>query len=149
MKNKNTKANNPGKIVACLNHEISRVLDPNLSEYNITGNQCGFLLFLLSRTDTDTYQRDIEIEFNLRRSSATSVLKVMEKRGLIRRVSDSTDGRLKRILITEKGVNLGPIAERIIREFEAKLCQNIPQDDLDTAMRVIQLMKINLEKVKR
>ena len=43
------------------------------------------------------YQKDIEKEFGLRPSTATEVLKALEKKELICRVSEKQDARLKRI----------------------------------------------------
>lgn len=136
----------PSKAIGLLSHQISRVLDPTLSGYDITGNHCGFLLFLLSRYPyIDTYQRDIEIEFNIRRSTATSVLNVMEKKGLIKRIDDENDKRMKKIFVTDKGVSLKPVAEYIIRSHEEKISAGIPKEDLALAIKVIEKMRKNLE----
>jgi DNA-binding MarR family transcriptional regulator len=50
----------------------------------------------------DIFQRDVEHEFNIQKSSATTLLKLMEKRGLIVRVAMVNDSRYKKILLTPK-----------------------------------------------
>lgn len=47
-------------------------------------------------------QKDIENEFNLRRSSASELLGRLEQEGYITRVVDETDARSKRIFLSDK-----------------------------------------------
>ena len=46
--------------------------------------------------------KEIEKKFGLRPSTATEVLKNLEKDGLICRVPEAQDGRYKKIVFTEK-----------------------------------------------
>ena len=57
---------------------------------------------LMSTLHRDVYQKDIEEEFQIRKSTATGILKLMEKHGFIRRESAQQDARLKRIVPTKK-----------------------------------------------
>ena len=50
----------------------------------------------------DVYQKDIEKEFSLRRSTASEILALMEKNGLIVRVQLKNDARMKKLVLTEK-----------------------------------------------
>ena len=52
--------------------------------------------------ETPVYQKDIEREFRVSKSTVTEILQLMEKNGFIVRESSRRDGRMKRILPTEK-----------------------------------------------
>ena len=66
------------------------------NEGNITGMQRWTLGFLNDRADTEIYQKDIEQEFKVSRATASNMLQLMERKGLIVRESVSRDARLKR-----------------------------------------------------
>ena len=63
----------------------------------LTMMQSWIIRFLYEHSEEDIYQRDIEAEFSIARSTATGILKLMEKRGYIRRVSVERDARLKKL----------------------------------------------------
>ena len=50
----------------------------------------------------DVFQKDIEKEFSLRRSSASEILALMEKNDLIKREQIKDDARMKKIVLTQK-----------------------------------------------
>ena len=52
--------------------------------------------------DTEIYQKDIEQEFKVSRATASNMLQLMERKGLIVRESVSCDARLKKISLTRK-----------------------------------------------
>ena len=61
------------------------------------------LSYLFWHRDEPIYQRDIEREFSITRSTVTNILQLMERKGYIERQSVPQDARLKRLVLTEKG----------------------------------------------
>lgn len=72
--------------------------------------------FLYNNPDRAVYQRDIEREFRINRATVSGMISLMEQKGLIRRLSVSHDGRLKKLELTQLGRELH---ENQIRRFEA------------------------------
>ena len=72
------------------------------NEGDITGMQRWTLGYLNDHADTEIYQKDIEQEFKVSRATASNMLQLMERKGLIVRESVSCDARLKKISLTEK-----------------------------------------------
>ena len=65
----------------------------------------GWILGYLCRNEhKDIFQKDIEAEFKICRSTVTNILKLMEKKGYIKRESVPYDARLKKLVLTEAGV---------------------------------------------
>ena len=60
--------------------------------------------YLCRNSDTPVFQRDIEREFSITRSTVTNILQLMERKGYIRRQSVPQDARLKQLVLTEEGV---------------------------------------------
>ena len=59
--------------------------------------------YLYCHRDELEFQRDIEREFSITRSTVTNILQLMERKGYIARRSVAQDARLKQLVLTEKG----------------------------------------------
>ncbi len=82
---------------------IERMCDNEARQTGLTGSQARLLCFLSIVTQRqDIFQKDIEEAFGIRPSSATGLLQALEQQGFIRREPVSLDGRLKKIVFTEK-----------------------------------------------
>ena len=91
----------------------------------LTMMQSWIIRFLYEHSEEDIYQRDIEAEFSIARSTATGILKLMEKRGYIRRVSVERDARLKKLELTDvMNGTLEEIQQKIVDRFSAAIDEN-------------------------
>ena len=107
------------------------------------------IAYLYENQDKDIYQKDIENTFRITRSTVTNILKLMEKKGYIRRISVEKDARLKKIILT-------PMAAQIQRQnfsdihniMEKQMTRDIPPEELACFLRVLGKMKQNLENIK-
>lgn len=67
--------------------------------------------YLQDREDEhlDTFQKDIEKEFSINRSTTSEMLTLMSQRGMIKRLPVDYDARLKKIVLTDQSreYNLG------------------------------------------
>ena len=60
--------------------------------------------YLYRHRDEPVFQRDIEREFSITRSTVTNILQLMERKGYIQRLSVPQDARLKQLVLTEVGI---------------------------------------------
>lgn len=88
------------------------------------------------------YQRDLENCFKLRRSTISSLLTNLEKKGLILREPVPHDGRLKRLVLTGPGRDLG---RQVISHFTG--LNRILVADLDAQER--ETLRALLEKIEQ
>jgi Transcriptional regulators len=127
-----------GKKIIILSMKIRRKLDNETSKYGITGVQGRILGFLCHNSDKrDIFQKDIEEELEIRRSSVTSVLQLMEKNGFIERVSVSKDARLKKLVLTEKGNEVQRNVHNRISELEESLRGELSDEEFDQLISLI------------
>jgi DNA-binding MarR family transcriptional regulator len=94
----------------------------------------------------DVFQRDLEARFNIRRSTATGILKLMEKNGLIVREPVEYDARLKKLVLTSKAVELHESIVREINLIENTMRQGLSQEELDSFFATIEKIKSNVDK---
>ena len=139
-----------GPAVKSLSHRIGQVLNniPAVRENkDLTGIQVWILNFLFRRGETATFQRDVEAEFNVRRSTATEILKQMERGGLIRRVPVDYDARLKKIELTEFASDVKKQLEEQVRRTDNVLTDGFSKEELDAFFEYIERFKQNLAKI--
>lgn len=136
------------KRVIFLAHALKRSYTHRTGWQNLTPMQQQVLhfLFLHAVQGQEVYQRDMEQHFGIRRSTATGILQLMEKRNLIKRERTATDGRLKPIVLTEDTLALQEELAEHGETLDAILLADIPDEELRTCGRVLQKMIANLRE---
>lgn len=105
-----------GRLIQMLSHQMKRknCIVTMIDGDSLTVMQKHILKFILLETlHREIYQKDIEEEFQIRKSTVTGILQLMEKNGFIYRESVEKDARLKRIVPTKKAEALRPTHQRI------------------------------------
>ncbi len=127
-----------GKKLSMLSRRLHRRIDKEASQYGVTGVQARILGFIYHKSDKkDIFQKDIEEELDIRRSSVTSVLQLMEKNGHIKRISVSEDARLKKIVLTEKGMEIQRNVYEFILRVEKSLRDELNEDEFNILVSLI------------
>jgi len=134
-----------GREVNIFINKINRIVSNNMSKFEMTGAQAHMINFIQNASlKGSVFQKDIEKEFDIRRSTATIALQIMEEKELIIKQSVPSDARLKKITLTEKGMAVQKIVNEIIVQSEKKLREALSDQELKTLLRVIEkLSKIN------
>ena len=133
------------RYVSKLSNKLRRRLDMFSSRKEFSGSQGRTLHFLLAQTE-DVFQKDIEEEYSIRPSTATELLKQMEKNGLIVREPVDYNNRLKKIVVTEKAMRYKQQVVEDLTELEETLVKGIPETDLQIFFKVIEKMMDNLSE---
>ena len=126
---------------------IRREIDNAVSKRNIeklTGMQGRVIGYLCHNGEKEIFQRDIEAEFSIRRSTATTMLQTMEKHGLITRAPVEYYARLKRILPTDIAVTRHKIFEEEINRVENLVLNGITKKEAETLLSILNKIKNNL-----
>lgn len=131
------------RYVSKLSNKLRRKLDTLSSRKEFSGSQGRTLHFLLAQRE-DVFQKDIEEEYSIRPSTATELLKQMEKNGLIFREPAPYDNRLKRIALTPKALTYQDQVVADLTQLEEELTKGISSEELETFFRVIEQMMDNL-----
>lgn len=132
-----------GRELKKLSNKIHREIDKFASKSELTGAEGRVLHFLLGHEE-DVFQKDIEFKLGLRSSTATEILKKMEKDNLIIRKPTPTDGRLKKIIVTEKALQYKDIVLNDLKNFEKKLISDLTEEEIDLFLKVVDKMINNL-----
>ena len=133
--------------IKSLTLQLKRLLDESAAniEKDMTGIQAGIIAYINISSETgEVFQKDIEEEFNIRRSTATGILNSLEKNDMLKRESVSYDKRLKKLVLTEKS-NLfcKKIRETLIAD-EKKLTENLTAEEIEFFLKIIAKMMKNI-----
>ncbi len=104
--------------------------------------------FICRQGDRAVYQKDVERKFCMPPSTVTKILKQLEKDGLIRRVSVENDARLKKLEITDKGMQLHKsIIHSIHSAVDLKLTEGISDEEMETLFDLLDRIRANAEAI--
>ena len=147
MKQQECRKPEIGHEIRCIHRLIQhRVEEFRIESKNtLTFVQTKTLSFLLIHSDKDIYQKDIEQELNIRRSTATEILNVLERDGYLERVSVKSDKRLKKLMPTQKAKDLGLRVFQDMQKMEKLLSKGISDEELAVFYRVTAQIKKNLK----
>ena len=105
----------------------------------------GFVIgYLYNNQHEEVYQKDLEKRFEIRRSTATQMLSLMEKNGLILRQPVEHDARLKKLVLTDKAVQMHKEVVKEIERMEGLLTKGVSQEELANFFAVMDKVKANL-----
>ncbi|WP_270643700.1 MarR family winged helix-turn-helix transcriptional regulator [Merdimonas faecis] len=134
-----------GKWINRVSHQLKRQMLWPDEPGDLTILQKSILHFILFETmQRDLYQKDLEKEFKVRRSTASENLRLLEKKGYLYRECAKEDARLKKIIPTEKAVCLRGQLLKSIERTEERIRQGIPEEDLKVFFRVLKQISANL-----
>ena len=68
----------------------------------------------------------------------------MEKNELIKRVSVSEDARLKKIIITDKGIEIYKLVHKEIKEIEEIIENTLSEEELNSFIYILEKLTKNI-----
>ena len=104
--------------------------------------------YFYENREKDIFQKDFESKFSIRRSTASKILKTMEQKGLIERKCVDSDARLKKILLTEKAIEVHKRITEDISHREKRLKQGISEEELSLFFQIMDKFSANMEEGK-
>lgn len=137
-----------GFEIKTLSNLIKRQFDQSSNKKeidNLTGTNGWVIGYLANNQHRDVFQKDLELEFSIRRSTASKILQLMEKKGFIKRESVEYDARLKKLVLTEKALEVHAIAQQGINQLEEKISKGLTNEEIETFFKIAEKIKKNLE----
>lgn len=137
-----------GHELKAINHIMQRKLfesATNAGVDKVTIMHGWIIGYLYDHRSSDVFQKDIESNFSIARSTVTNILKLMEKKGYINRKSVDSDARLKKLELTVKGIEIHTKIEKAICENENRFNSVLTPLERETFISLVQKLKYGLE----
>ncbi|MEK4948449.1 MAG: MarR family transcriptional regulator [Carnobacterium inhibens] len=106
------------------------------------------IAFLGSHKEKDVFQKDIETKFSMRRSTTSTMLKSMEEKGFIERISSEKDARVKKLQLSETGKSMVEEVNSEIQRIEKLLTNGLTEEEMDQFFEIIQKMQQNMSEAQ-
>ena len=134
----------PGYLVRDTNIAVGKALRRRLSEYGMTLGQYYFMRALW--IEEGLSQRELSRRVGTTEPTTASVLRLLEKNGLVRRVRNRKDRRTINIFPTQKGRNLKNELLRMAIRVNEIATDGFSPVDMANIKRLMTAMKTNLDR---
>ena len=103
----------------------------------------SFILVYISEKEI-VFQKDIEKEFGITRSTASKVISLMESKGLIIRKSVSNDLRLKQLVLTDDAKKIVLAVKEDLNKFEKRLTYGLTEEEKELLSSILGKIEKNI-----
>jgi len=138
-----------GYAIRSVSHLVRNCIDQTITQnehHGVTGMQAWIIGYLYRQRETrESFQHDLEIEFNIRRSTATGLLQRMERDGLLQREAIASDARRKKITLTPKGIAIHESVMRVLDQVEQRITHGLTHEETETLFGILDKIQKNLE----
>lgn len=138
-----------GRKLRILNNLLRRHIDNSCTKKKIddmTGTNGWIIAYIDRNSDKPVYQRDLEREFGITRSTASKVVILMEKKGFISHEAAEHDARLKRLVLTERSREIVSMMDADAKKTEKKLTAGFSDGELAALRGYLDRMIENMEE---
>lgn len=141
-----------GRQIAEIHNLVHRLIQKtdgcceNDEKAGLSHSSACIIGYLSDHKDEEIFQRDLEREFNVRRSTMSKVLSQLEAKDYIARLDDKSDRRLKKIVLTKKAEQLSSKIKLQRMKLEETLRGSIDEQELLAFYKTCEKIKQNLLK---
>ena len=132
-----------------INGLMFRHLNDTCIKHGLTAKQFLLLRFFYLNQNgkkEQILQAKIQNDFHVRRSTVTSILQTLEKKGLIIRKTDESDQRKKVVIMTEQARDIIKRIDLDAQHNDRMLLSALTKDEYNTLVNLLNRLCDNLEK---
>ena len=140
------------QVIAAQMRRVNNLIARRMNVYSkangvedITPMHAWIMSYLYRNREKEIYQRDIERDFSITRSTVTNILQLMEKKGYIRRMSVPQDARLKRLVLTDAGAEAHQQIMRSLRQTDQYITSLLTAEENAELLRLLNKLRAGLE----
>lgn len=130
-----------GKWISCLYRMSQCFFERRLKPLGLGGGIYTFLLALFPEDDLS--QEELRERLFFDKGTTARALSKLEDRGLVRRIPDTDDGRIKRVRLTEKGRTSEEPLRKVLQCWGKHLGEGIAVEDLEITLETLEKMGRN------
>lgn len=130
-----------------VDNQFGRSLDQVALKHDLTGIQALFLKYIYDKSKTqDVFQKDLEKVFDIRRSSVSTMMSCMEKKGYIIRESIPDDKRIKKIVLTEVGLKKHIEVDNDVNKYKESLLEDFSDEDISLFFNALEMISKKIQE---
>ena len=138
-----TTSKSVGFLVRKAHLSYTRAMELRLREHGVSISMWGFLRLLWEKDGLSL--KECSQELSLSQPTTVSAMNNLERRGLIRRVSNADDRRVTNIFLTDKGRNLRREIIHYADETNAAAESGLSNEEVDTLKSLLLRFNASIE----
>lgn len=136
-----------GYLITNISYGIRQYFDKLFVDYDVTYPQSRVLTRLFGQLGKgDVNQRDLEYALGIKASSVSSLVRNLEQKGFIRCERLPQDTRNKRVLLTDKGMEVRAVLDGAKDQAEANLVKGLTEEQQDMLRQCLRQVLENLDE---
>lgn len=141
------RCNTIGGEIRILSNTIHRYIEnlPSKKKIDSLTGTNAWIIGYIAESPNDVFQRDFEEKFGITRSTASKVVNLMVKKGMIERCSVPGDARLKKLVLTEKSKEIYSLMTKDFERVEHVLKKGFSEKELEQFLDYIHRMQQNFK----
>lgn len=123
---------NIGRLIKMLGNKLTTSLTAYGQKWDLTSMQMSIIDFIANHPQKVILQRDLEKEFNIKRSTATVLVQRMATKGLLTHGRSLVgDKRQKQVMLTDKARELSIKISHHLRDTDKKLLAGFNEQQVE------------------
>ncbi len=141
--------NSFGLAISRMHRLMERDFEKKLSELvgkDISVSQARAIVFIASRENVLTTQKDLENEFDLKCSSVSLLISSLEKDGYIIREKIDKDARQNKLVLTSKSVELYQVILNLMSKIMDMYLEDVSKEEIEIFDNVLSKVRNSIVK---
>lgn len=141
-----------GDLIRTIHNMAGRTFDKKLREQELdflTSGNGRIIGYLCERKNEDVFQKDLEVQFGITRSTASKVVNLMVEKGYIVRERVQGDARLKKLVLTPKAEGVAEFLYQNCMSMEETLLSGFSDEERVQFREYLERAKDNISKCYR
>lgn len=127
-----------GKLIKQINDELEKQANSTLSSQNLTLTQMRVLMELEAIPEKQLSLKELEVLLHVAQSTTAGIVARLEQKGYVVCFGDANDRRVKRVAITESGMECCENAQSHIKSMETHLLSGLTESEKDLFSNLLQ-----------
>jgi DNA-binding MarR family transcriptional regulator len=144
----NSRTSEPtiGYYVKVIHHVLEKQMNTFLKKLDLTKTQMDVLHYLArnSAAGKAVKQKDLETYFHISNPSVSVMVDRLEYKGLLLRIKDDTDRRIRYLEPTEKAYSLMEEMHQAAVQVESEMLKGISESDVDSTRSTLKQIMNNM-----
>jgi DNA-binding MarR family transcriptional regulator len=136
-----SETRNIPRLIMGIGHHLKMCMDDQLSQNNVTISQFKVLAYLWEHNDQKTNQKQIHEFLEIKPSSMTKLVRLLQAKNLIKKEVDAADSRNKIIKLTAEGMEIKRMCLRNMKQSEAYLLEDFTLEEINSLIRLLLKIK--------
>jgi len=124
-----------------IGHHLKMRMDEILSQNNLTISQFKVLAYLWEHNNQKINQKQIHEFLEIKPSSMTKLVRLLQAKDLIRKEADPDDSRHRIIRLTDRGMEIKRICIENMKQAESYLLQDFSKEEVERFLHMLLRIK--------